>query len=822
MLSNNSVTLSKNDCDDLTEISNAAKSHKMIDPMADFVLTRTYARNIYDANGDALGKESKDDIFMRVTLGTFSLLEEHLRMNHDYIKYKDIIPKLVKQFYSALWNKYITPPGRGLWVMGTDMINVHRLGFSLYNCTFITSGNIDVIGSEFFRFVMDVLMVGVGVGFDTKGSGKRLVNMPCDANYLYYNNYYLLVDQLKQFRDEKFTNNNGISYIDHEIDHLTNLEIAHQHRYRVHKISDSREGWCDALCMLVDSYFKPGEYFVAFDYSGIRPEGTPLKRFGGKASGPKPLAEMIAAIRYLLHDKYLGHTIDELFIIDVCNIIARTVVAGNVRRSSEICLSDTENINRCKLYSEPEFSYRSNWGWASNNSYCIEDDITHEQLNRIMESINRSAEPGLFFKNNARKYGRMIDGLLKVEDDVDGVNPCGEISLKGTDLRTASAVPYSAGGEPCNLVETIPSNYGYQFVTMDINWELMFNALHDVDLRKSKDYSINESLLRISIKEYLGDLYIAHLYAKIVTTIPLHWKSSQHIQSKYRRLGISITGIAVLLSQLGIMDDSDASNIECLWDNMKNEKSITFKRFAVVLDLAARVVDENDESISRMMRIPKSVKKRTVKPSGTISICNGVPSGMHFPYSRYYKRRVRVNTCEKELIESYRSAGYTIENVKANPNTVAISFPIRMKEDVMARDEVPIDLQFKILLYLQYYWSDNQVSCTLTFKEHERDRIEKLIYNFRHLIKGVSCNPYYDTDKALDNAVKAKTNSGKTEKEAKAEIYDCLPNERITESEYKQMISVLKPVKSNNISTDEVESDMYCDGDSCVRITTKH
>lgn len=793
------------------------ESSLCLDPIADYTTVRTYSRNKLDSRGEPVSREDKNDIYRRVVQGTFSILENRLRNIGTYHKYEETIRQMAIQMYKSMWERKITPPGRGLWAMGTKLVNHDMMGFPLINCTFITSRNIDKIKWEFFHYVMDTLMLGVGVGYDTKGTGKITFSIPTRSNFVRYNDFYKLIDQLSTFQDTNFAPPGDKSYISYEIDYINSLESSHANRYTVHKIEDSRKGWCEALCMLLKSYMMPNQYFIAFDYSDIRPAGTLLKTFGGKSSGPKPLAELLSVVRYIMQEKYIGKRIDELFIIDVCNIIARTVVAGNVRRSSQICLSEDANIIECKRYTDPRYNYRSHWGWASNNSVTIENELTKPKLEMIMKTITLCGEPGIHFLGNSRKYGRIIDGINNIDIDSEGTNPCGEITLVGTCDKIASSVAYSAGGETCNLVETMPSNYKFDFSRTDIDWKHLFMAIHNQTYRDSR-YREHMNKLQEMLKPYSDDIYIAHLYAKIVTLVPLHWKSSQHIQEMNRRIGVSMTGIAVLLSQMGIIGDDQASNIECIADGMINEQSLTFMKFAVFLDYMYNIVEKNDEDISDMIKIPKSIKKRTIKPSGTVSICNGVPAGMHFPYSRYYIRRIRTNICETELIDSYRKAGYRVENVPNNPNTVAIVFPVKMSDDVIPRDEVNVDLQFKILYYLQYYWSDNQVSCTITFREHEVARLEELIWRYRDTLKGVSCFPYSDEDKYIKDKI---AEMGKPTEDARREVYMCMPNERITEDEYNILMSNIRPINSSNDVTDEDESDMYCDGDSCIRITHK-
>jgi len=809
-----------------SQLANVSKS---VNAIADFTFERTYLRNIFDGDGNPIRRETKEENFTRVVYGTFSLIKDRVKRNGLYHKYKELIHHNAVQMYISMWKKRITPPGRGLWAMGTPLVNKDMMGMPLVNCTFITSENIDVIKWEFFRYIADTLMLGVGVGFDTKGAGKISFRRPTASNYVQYNKYYELIDQLTNFTDKNFCNNEGKPYILCEIDYINNLQIAYEHRYRVHVIQDSREGWCDALCALLRAYIEPDNYFIVFDYSQIRPQGAILKKFGGSSSGPKPLAELLCATRHIIEEYYIGNAIDPRFIIDIANMIARTVVAGNVRRSSEICLSDDLSILEFKNYMDENNRYRRSWGWASNNSYVVETALTEEQLDMIVYRFTKNGEPGIFLLCNARIYGRYIDGIQNNDTESGGTNPCGEISLEGTDIRIARDVAYSAGGETCNLVETQPSNFNIKFKSADIDWNLLYvdmlNNTHyakstgryvQLDQFQSIKLDDEKAKLKELLSEYTDDLYRAHLYSKTVTLVPVHWKSTQAIQDRNRRIGISITGISVLLSQMGLIDDKFASEIA---DNYYDEKSITFKRFAVFLDYCYRIIDDNDVEISQMLGVPKSIKKRTVKPSGTVSICNDVPAGMHFPYSKYYIRRVRINSTEKELIQRYVDAGYESEVVPDNPNTIAISFPCKINEDVISRDKADVNLQFKILLYLQTFWADNQVSCTITFKEHEVPRLRELIWKNKDVLKGLSCFPYFDDDAFAKKAALNNIKNGDDERVALMKAYKCMPNERITEERYNELMANITRVKSKIIAaSDEIEYDTHCDGDRCYRV----
>ena len=148
------------------------------------------------------------------------------------------------------------------------------------NCAFTSTEDIDIKNSKAFEFLMDMSMLGVGVGFDTLGAGKITIKEPKE---------------------------NG-----------------------VYQIPDSREGWVESLKKLLDAYFL-GKPRYTYDYSLIREEGSPIKGFGGLSAGPAPLKRLLEDVEILLRER-VGQPIKSTDIVDIMNMIGRCVVAGNVRR----------------------------------------------------------------------------------------------------------------------------------------------------------------------------------------------------------------------------------------------------------------------------------------------------------------------------------------------------------------------------------------------------------------------------------------------------------------------------------------------------------
>jgi len=242
--------------------------------LGELVYLRTYSR--LKPNGN---NEQWYETVRRVIEGTYSIQKKHIESLN--LGWNDEQAQLsAKEMYTRMFEMKFLPPGRGLWSMGTDIVNKKGLGASLNNCGFVSTKNISKKFSKPFMFTMDMSMLGVGIGFDTKGEGSIIIAKPDTSNELYI-------------------------------------------------VEDSREGWVNSLGVLLESYqysFNP-----VFDYSRIRPLGTPLKTFGGVSSGPQPLIDLHEMIVKVL-DKNVGYPITVTTIVDIMNLIGKCVVSGNLRR----------------------------------------------------------------------------------------------------------------------------------------------------------------------------------------------------------------------------------------------------------------------------------------------------------------------------------------------------------------------------------------------------------------------------------------------------------------------------------------------------------
>lgn len=427
---------------------------------AQVVFKRTYARPKSEGS-----LEDWWETVRRVVEGTYNIQKAHCKRYG--LQWKDRKAQAsAQEMYRRIFNFKFLPPGRGLWTMGTNIV-YEKGSACLNNCGFVSTVDLDVDFSAPFCFLMDMSMLGVGVGADTKGAGKVVIQEPT---------------------------------FDPEV---------------VHEIADSREGWVEAIRVVLEG-FAGNNTIPTFDYSKIREKGSPIYGFGGVASGSEPLQKLISEITEILSNK-IGEKITSTVIVDLFNVIGVCVVAGGVRRTAEIMFSDPDDeeflslkdpteldkwkhiakelkekgLDKIKNGDKEEFTpeYLAvqkkinthplvTHRWASNNSIFGTAEMDYGP---IVENIANNGEPGVIWLDNMRKYSRM-NGVVDWKDErAAGCNPCAEQTLESFEL--------------CCLVETFPSKHeSYE----DYEKSLKFAYLYakTVSLVRTHDQRVNAVMLR--------------------------------------------------------------------------------------------------------------------------------------------------------------------------------------------------------------------------------------------------------------------------------------------------------------------------------------
>ncbi|QQS23242.1 ribonucleoside-triphosphate reductase [bacterium] len=393
-----------------------------------YILYRAEHKEIRDKHGDVpehvrrLTAESKK-YFLDNPLGEFVYLRTYARWIESenrretwietvdrYISYmkENLGDKLTRQEYQelreAILKQEVMPSMRLMQFAGDP---ARRCNTCAYNCTFIAPAQI-----EDFAEIMYLSMQGCGVGFTVESQN---------------------IEKLPQIQKQNKS-----------------------HKAQPHIVGDSKEGWCDALTLGLTTWYQGGD--VDFDYSQIRPAGERLKVMGGKASGPEPLRSLLQFAK----EKILNRQGRRLRPIDAHDIICKIgecVVAGGVRRTAMISLSDLDDADLRDAKKGQFFVHEPHRMVANNSAVYAQRPTSAELMDEWIALMKSgSGERGLFNRGAlhntmpARRQKHFQErGFLSPDGVVEasvGTNPCGEIILQSKQF--------------CNLSEVIARSHDTQ------------------------------------------------------------------------------------------------------------------------------------------------------------------------------------------------------------------------------------------------------------------------------------------------------------------------------------------------------------------------
>lgn len=256
-----------------------------------------------------------------------------------------------------------------------------------------------------------------------------------------YNCSFVAVDSPRAFDEALYVlmNGTGLGYSVTQ-EHVSKLPIINDEFFRTDTtivVADSKLGWAKALKELVAMLYT-GQ-IPMFDLSKVRPAGSRLKTFGGRASGPEPLRQVFDYFTETFR-KSAGRKLTTLECHDLMCKIAECVVVGGVRRSAMISLSDLGDRQVAKAKTGEWWTANAQRS-LSNNSAIYESKPDVEtflaEWSNLIES--KSGERGIFNLESIRKH---INSFGRRDASrVEGVNPCGEIPLRANGL--------------CNLTEVV-------------------------------------------------------------------------------------------------------------------------------------------------------------------------------------------------------------------------------------------------------------------------------------------------------------------------------------------------------------------------------
>jgi len=314
--------------------------------------------------------------------------KETVRRYMDFMR-EHVGTKLSNEEYDELeqsiLNQDVCPSMRLLWSAGKA---ARGSNVWAYNCSYIAPTCFQDLGE-----IMYILMCGAGLGFSVES------------------------ESVQQFP---------------QIQRQTGKKLP------THVVEDSKEGWADAFVTAMNTWAAGND--IDFDYSRIRPAGARLNTAGGRASGPRPLIDLMQFARTKVLARQ-GRRLNNIDLHDIICQIGLIVVAGGVRRSALISLSDLDDTEM-RDAKKGQFYLTEGQRVMSNNSAVYNEKPSAEEFLDEWTALvkSKSGERGIFNRGDlstqvpARRWEKIKDQRLI------GLNPCGEIYLRSKQFCNLTSI----------------------------------------------------------------------------------------------------------------------------------------------------------------------------------------------------------------------------------------------------------------------------------------------------------------------------------------------------------------------------------------------
>ena len=608
-----------------------------------------------------------------------------------------------KELFEAIYNHEVMPSMRALMTAGEALDRDNVAGF---NCSYMPIDH-----PRAFDEMMYILMCGTGVGFSV------------ERQY---------VQKLPEVAEDM---------------HPTETVIH---------VVDSKIGWAKAYRELISLLYSG--HVPTWDVSGVRPAGSPLKTFGGRASGSEPLVDLFRFTVDVFRNAK-GRKLSSIECHDLCCKIAQIVVVGGVRRSALISLSNLTD-DRIRRAKHGQWWVETPHRGLANNSACYTEKPDFEAFLEEWKSLyeSRSGERGMFSRVASQKQAAK-NGRRDPEWDF-GTNPCSEIILRPNQFCNLSEVVVRAGD-------------GFD------------------DLKRKVRLAAILGTLQATLTDF------RYLRKK--------WKDNTEEEAL---LGVSLTGILdneVLSGKHGLtdeyLDNVDTESHEWdlaveAWSKFYNtsEDGFTPMQLSKVLEELKNVAIETNKEWARKLGINQSAAITCVKPSGTVSQLVDSASGIHGRFSPYYIRRVRADSRDP-LCAILEEAGVPSETDITSPTTKVFSFYKKSPEGAtIAGNQTGME-QLELWDMYQKHWCEHKPSITVYYRDDEFLSIGQWLYNNFDSCSGVSFLPYSD------------------------HTYQQAPYEAITEEEYLKGIDTMPKAFNWDIKEQEDNTEgaqtLACTGGAC-------
>ena len=338
--------------------------------MSNVVLPTYYQQFIHKSRyARWLDDEQRREEWHETVSRYFDYMVNHLRTKHGH----KLRSSLKEEVMDAVLHSEVMASMRAIMRSGAALERDNTAG---YNCSYLP-----VDDPKAFDEAMYILMCGTGVGFSV------------ERQY---------VSKLPEVPEKLFSADEIIT------------------------VRDSKEGWAKAFRKLLALLWS-GEIPV-WDMSKIRPAGSKLKTFGGRASGPAPLEDLFR-FTVEIFTKAKGRKLSSLECHDIMCKVGEVVVSGGVRRSAMISLSNLSD-DRMRHAKVGAFWETDPQRQMSNNSVAYTEKPDMQTFMREWISLAQSGtgERGMFYRGAAQK--KAAENGRRDATYEFGTNPCSEIILR--------------------------------------------------------------------------------------------------------------------------------------------------------------------------------------------------------------------------------------------------------------------------------------------------------------------------------------------------------------------------------------------------------
>ena len=263
------------------------------------------------------------------------------------------------------------------------------------------------------------------------------------TNVCGYNCSYIAPSELRDFAEIMYLSmcgtGVGFSAESRNVQQLPIIKPQTGEKLKAHVVKDSKEGWGDALTLGLETWYAGKD--IDFDFSELRPAGARLMTMGGRSSGPEPLKNLLEFARQRILDRQ-GKRLRNIDVHDIICKIGEVVVAGGVRRSALISISDLDDEEMRHAKDGKFYLFEPHRAMANNSAAYDKKPSTTEFMEEWLSlAKSGTGERGIF--NRAGLKHQMPERRWEKTGPHwanMGTNPCGEINLRSKQFCNLSEV----------------------------------------------------------------------------------------------------------------------------------------------------------------------------------------------------------------------------------------------------------------------------------------------------------------------------------------------------------------------------------------------